>query len=259
MLIEEARDGLPAKNPWDITFSTMFHMSNDSHLFLDAPESDALPLYEAKMMHQFDHRWRHTPPTATACWKARTCRSSERADPDFEVRPRYWVKEREVLGRIARVPRPVAKAWLADDEEALLIAFALWIDAANADDVLAELSAQGARQRVIAVGGRRFDNLPPRESDWHTAKALAECQGWPTLTEEDLKALQSSLSLTEVARQILDNRSPRWLMGWRDICRATDERTVISSVLPRAGVGNNLPPDAFRRDKLPSSFRGASG
>lgn len=32
-----------------------------------------------------------------------------------------------------------------------------------------------------------------------------------------------------------------WLMGWRDICRATDERTVIASVAPLSGVGNQMP------------------
>jgi hypothetical protein len=32
-----------------------------------------------------------------------------------------------------------------------------------------------------------------------------------------------------------------WLLGWRDICRSTDERTVIYGVLPRAAVGNTYP------------------
>ncbi|MBP7674865.1 MAG: N-6 DNA methylase [Thermoanaerobaculia bacterium] len=32
-----------------------------------------------------------------------------------------------------------------------------------------------------------------------------------------------------------------WLLGWRDICRSTDERTVIAGVIPRAGVGNKFP------------------
>ncbi|WP_063783687.1 Eco57I restriction-modification methylase domain-containing protein [Streptomyces sp. XY152] len=32
-----------------------------------------------------------------------------------------------------------------------------------------------------------------------------------------------------------------WLMGWRDICRASDERTVIASVLPRTAVGHKFP------------------
>lgn len=38
----------------------------------------------------------------------------------------------------------------------------------------------------------------------------------------------------------MDRRSPRWLMGWRDITNATNERTVIASVIPRAGAGDTL-------------------
>jgi hypothetical protein len=44
---------------------------------------------------------------------------------------------------------------------------------------------------------------------------------------------------TEVAAR-LPERCP-WLLGFRDIARATDERTVIASVVPRAGVGHTLP------------------
>ncbi|MFF5857736.1 Eco57I restriction-modification methylase domain-containing protein [Streptomyces sp. NPDC012751] len=36
-----------------------------------------------------------------------------------------------------------------------------------------------------------------------------------------------------------------WLLGWRDICRATDERTGIVGVFPRTAVGNNLPISTF--------------
>ncbi|AWS46136.1 DNA methyltransferase [Streptosporangium sp. 'caverna'] len=31
-----------------------------------------------------------------------------------------------------------------------------------------------------------------------------------------------------------------WLLGWRDICRSSDTRTLISSVLPRFGVGHKF-------------------
>lgn len=34
----------------------------------------------------------------------------------------------------------------------------------------------------------------------------------------------------------MDRRSPRWLVGWRDITNATNERTVIASMMPRNGV-----------------------
>lgn len=40
-----------------------------------------------------------------------------------------------------------------------------------------------------------------------------------------------------------------WLMGWRDITNATNERTVIASVVPQVGVGNNLPLMLFAERK----------
>ena len=76
VLIRESRGKLPEENPWGIQFKTMFHMSNDSHLFRTREELETegwelrgnifvrpdddrrqyLPLYEAKMAHQFNHR-----------------------------------------------------------------------------------------------------------------------------------------------------------------------------------------------------------
>lgn len=32
-----------------------------------------------------------------------------------------------------------------------------------------------------------------------------------------------------------------WLLGWRDICRSTDDRTMIYSFLPRVAVGHTMP------------------
>ena len=32
-----------------------------------------------------------------------------------------------------------------------------------------------------------------------------------------------------------------WLLGWRDVCRSADERTMICAVLPRTAVGHKLP------------------
>ena len=49
-----------------------------------------------------------------------------------------------------------------------------------------------------------------------------------------------------VRRTIVDERlndrwQREWMIGWRDICRATDERTLIPAVLPRAALANTLP------------------
>jgi SAM-dependent methyltransferase len=241
VLIEEARESDPEKNPWGISFSTMFHMSGDSHHFIDEPVADALPLYEAKMMHQFDHRW------ATYLGKgigeedeAVDVVTEYKRNPGFAVRPRYWVREREVLGRIASVPKGVAQAWMTDDAAALLAAFAVWIDA-DADDALADLSARTARHRVIERGGKRFEALSSKESDWRTERGMAEARAVGPLTFNELEQLRSNLSLDIATHAILDGRSPHWLMGWRDITNATNERTVIASVLPRTAVNHKIP------------------
>jgi hypothetical protein len=50
------------------------------------------------------------------------------------------------------------------------------------------------------------------------------------------------VSKVEVERRLRDRDWDRgWLLGWRDICRATDERTVIFSILPRVAVGHTSP------------------
>lgn len=32
-----------------------------------------------------------------------------------------------------------------------------------------------------------------------------------------------------------------WLVGWRDVCRSTDERTATPALIPRAAVGHTMP------------------
>ncbi|RUR70938.1 SAM-dependent DNA methyltransferase [Variovorax guangxiensis] len=138
----------PAQNPWGISFMAMLHMSNDSHLFKDAPALNRLPLYEAKLIHQFDHRW----ATYAEDGGSRDVTAIEKASADFTVAPRYWVNRSEVEER---------------------------------------LSDKGSQHG--------------------------------------------------------------WLMGWRDITNATNERTVIASVMPVVGVGNQLPLMLFaeREDSRP--------
>ena len=108
------------ENPWNLQFQLMFMMNTDSHLFADQPadavsSTQRLPLYEAKMIHQFDHRWATyvDNPDKPNGLDTDDVNTKQKADPSFTVRPRYWVDEREVLARIARVPSRVANAWLA--------------------------------------------------------------------------------------------------------------------------------------------------
>jgi len=39
---------------------------------------------------------------------------------------------------------------------------------------------------------------------------------------------------------LLENRRPKYLLGWRDICRSTDERTVIAGIIPLVAVGDTF-------------------
>src|SRR5260370_19707449 len=43
---------------------------------------------------------------------------------------------------------------------------------------------------------------------------------------------------TEVNDKLKDRWDKEWLLGWRDICRSSDERTIISSTIPRVAVGD---------------------
>ncbi len=56
-----------------------------------------LPLYEAKMMHQFSHRWASYQPNG----KTRDMTAAELRDPAALPLPRYWVDERDVEARLS--------------------------------------------------------------------------------------------------------------------------------------------------------------
>ncbi|GHV84994.1 hypothetical protein AGMMS50230_06020 [Spirochaetia bacterium] len=138
--------GVP--NPWGIQFMRMFDMSNDSGLFQTSPRENRLPLYEAKLFHQFDHRWAtYNDSGSTADVKV-----EQKQNPTFTIRPQYWVDKNEVLERIA------------------------------------------------------------------SKRKIEETQKHTTEGQNHLK----------------------WLMGWRGICRTTDERTLISGMVPISAVGNSM-------------------
>ena len=49
--------GVQMDDTWNVRLTAEFHMTNDSHLFKTTPGKGRLPLYEGKMIHQFNHRW----------------------------------------------------------------------------------------------------------------------------------------------------------------------------------------------------------
>jgi hypothetical protein len=152
VLVNEAT----GENPWGISFRQgLFNMTSDSHLFRTRDwleergfrlsgnhfvkgEEVYLPLYEAKMIHQFDHRYgSFEGVTERGNVQLPTPSEAEYSDPSYVSIPWYWVAS------------------------------------------------------------------------------------------------------SEVSKQISDDR--RWLVGFRNVARSTDERTAIFSVIPRCAVGNSMP------------------
>ncbi|WP_280437998.1 Eco57I restriction-modification methylase domain-containing protein [Nocardia carnea] len=108
------REGDPLGNPWGIKFMRMFDMSNDSGLFHTREELEQdgwtlrgnvfergdqrmLPLYEAKMIHHFDHRWATYEKDGTV----HDISSGDKSDSNITALPRYWVAEPEVSEKVA--------------------------------------------------------------------------------------------------------------------------------------------------------------
>jgi len=109
VLVDEQRGAIP----WGVRFMTMFHMSNDSGMFRTRDQLEAegwaldsnvfrrgneacLPLYEAKLLHQYDHRWATYDGVET-----RDLTPAEKTNPYRSAMPRYWVPHDQIDARLA--------------------------------------------------------------------------------------------------------------------------------------------------------------
>jgi hypothetical protein len=131
VLVNEATT---SEDSWGFRYREVLHMSHQSSTFAAAPGEDLLPLYEAKMMHAFNHRWATYSADGTLAEEG-----LELTNPQAFARPRYWAP-------LALVQSRLGSDWVRD-----------------------------------------------------------------------------------------------WRIGWRDICRSTDERTCIFAALPICGMANTLP------------------
>lgn len=158
VLVHEAKvaAGDPDGNPWGVSFRQgLFNMASDSRLFHTREELEAdgwvmagnafareadrmLPLYEAKMLHQYDFRW-----ASYGLNGSHTLDSSEKADPGRVVLPRYWVLEREVRRALGT---DCAAKWLLG-----------WRDIARSTDVRTFIASA---MPVSAVGDKFLLTFP---------------------------------------------------------------------------------------------------
>jgi hypothetical protein len=114
------RDDEPDGNLWGIEFSTMFHMTNDSHHFRTPEElrhesavlkgnvwvqgsHKWLPLFESKMMWLYDHRSANVVLSQTALIRQGQSESltvEQHLDPTCTPNPRAWVPAELVASRM---------------------------------------------------------------------------------------------------------------------------------------------------------------
>jgi hypothetical protein len=109
--------GPPERNPWGVTFKQgLFNMTSDSGLFRTRAQLEAdgwtlegniftrgpdrhLPLYEAKMLHHFNHRWgtyRGQTEAQANQGKLPEASLEKLEDSCYTALPRYWVSSAEV-------------------------------------------------------------------------------------------------------------------------------------------------------------------
>nr|MCR5319304.1 hypothetical protein [Treponema sp.] len=213
-------------NPWKIKFSTMYHMSNDSGLFINEKKKDYLPLYEAKMMYQFDHRW-----NTFVNGEPKDVTVEQKEDPNFTVTPQYYVPYAETVLRTTTLDLKIVQAL-----RELIASTTL----SNQDASVGERSRTDKKLReLIREKAEKFsDDLFSQSKEIENGKLNIE--------NEELKILNSRLStlgskdLCAAVFEVAEKLCPKYLMGWRDITNATNERTMIFTVIPFCGAGNTL-------------------
>jgi hypothetical protein len=91
------------QNPWGVRFTAMFHMANDSGLFITQPQPDYLPLYEAKMIFHFDHRYTTYENATQANLNAGILpplTEEQKQNPNQSIKFRYWIPKSQVDVRL---------------------------------------------------------------------------------------------------------------------------------------------------------------
>jgi hypothetical protein len=244
----------PEDNAWDVSFLRMLDMANDSGLFHTSDKLRAdgwnlsgnvfvrgqermLPLYEAKLVHQFDHRLASYDKRAEGSQDTELPRLDleEKNDPSRSAIPRYWVAEAEVDERLTR--RGWDRGWLfgwrditnATNERTMICdvlpraavghKFPLAMTGGSADLLMANLNSfvfdYVMRQKIVGTSATYFilkqlPVLPPgiynTSREWSDEISLSE---W--IRRRVLELSYTAYDLAPFAVDLSDNGLPfRW-------------------------------------------------
>ncbi len=253
------REGAADGNPWSLSFGTVFHMSNDAHHFRtrDQLVSEGyrlegnvfvgqhdryLPLYEAKMLHQFDHRFSTYEGATQAQLNVGTLPRptlEQKSNPGYAVLPDYWIRDEVVESTLPHYPEPLHLAVKIHDEDSVRSVLLLWLAgyhlATGNNSAAQEVLFQRDRYDVAHEVEKALKDYPGESG----ARRL---QHLFPLTAVDAATLnEQPKELFVFAEELVQRFSPRWLQGWRAICRTTDERTMIATAVPaQTALGNSV-------------------
>jgi type I restriction-modification system DNA methylase subunit/uncharacterized protein (DUF433 family) len=258
ILIKEATDQSPEENPWGIRFSAMFHMSNDSHLFrtleelthqgfeltgnrLIKDDKVFFPLYESKMIWHYDHRFGTFEGVNTRN-EINTPTPEQYANPNFVAIPWYWVEEVEVYLATSQMPIPIKRAYKTQETNDLCAGLYLWLAAQypleDAEPYLKKALAYTSRTTLADL-----------------RKQLKNYTDFP-LQPFEMTDIEDGLNDQlpyEVVFDLLKARSPKWLIGFRNVARSTDIRTFTSNFIPQSAVGHSMPVISLQQNSIASS------
>jgi len=138
----------------------LFNMTRDSHLFLSQPgcDDEHLPLYEAKFIYHFDHRYAEyldSDYSETAL--------ASKSDPTFTLIPKSWVSSAEVDRRTRR--RRMNNGWLigfrdvasSTNERTAIMAIFPFAAVGNSINLLLALDPERATLLLANVNSFVFD------------------------------------------------------------------------------------------------------
>jgi len=130
LIKKDRKTGKIVSNPWEVQFHTIFHMSNDSHLFRTIEQlqdigakptnkenpggiwkkgnETYLPLYEGKMIWYYDHRYNSATFTSGLQGTGEATTLEQHQNPNYSPIPRYWVEKKNVE---AKIPDNYKKEW----------------------------------------------------------------------------------------------------------------------------------------------------
>ena len=240
---KEKRGHEPEVNLWGVKFSTMFHMSNDSGLFRTREDLERegwelegnvfvhdddgeryLPLYEAKLFHQYDHRFATFAGVSEKDIRngnARPMTPEEKTDPESVVVPRYWVPETEVAKRLDKGETRSSPSSRGTGWQVALRRIT------RATDERTEIFAMIP---MIGLSDSRHDH-----------------DVWLVVFRDIASPTNQRTAITTaIWGTAVNHKGPlvhvdpsAWLQALRGITRATDERTLLTASLSPVGLGHS--------------------